>query len=72
MTTWIYGVLGNLAASAIAAVWAVGRVKVHLKRHNKMMINHMRAMRGDFSKEVENVGPVAGSNGSGRSRVQSS
>jgi hypothetical protein len=30
----------NIAASILCAVWAVRRVKIHLKRHHKIMVSH--------------------------------
>jgi hypothetical protein len=30
----------NIAASILCAVWAVRRVKIHLKRHHQIMMSH--------------------------------
>ena len=34
----------NIAASILCAVWAVRRVKIHLKRHHQLMMCHLASL----------------------------
>jgi hypothetical protein len=36
----------NIAASILCAVWAVRRIKIHLRRHHQLMVHHFSPLHG--------------------------
>jgi len=62
----------NIAASILCAVWAVRRIKIHLKRHHQLMLRHFAFLHeksDDFNSGTAiRVGAINGSNTSGGDR----
>ena len=59
----------NIAASILCAVWAVRRIKIHLKRHHQLVLRHFAFLdekSDDFNSGTAiRVGAINGSNTSG-------
>ena len=59
----------NIAASILCAVWAVRRIKIHLKRHHQLVLRHFAFLHeksDDFNSGTAfRVGAINGVNTSG-------
>ncbi len=59
----------NIAAPILCAVWAVRRVKIHLKRHHQLVVGHLASLHekiADLNNEKAiRAGAIPGSSSSG-------